>query len=584
MLSAESSAEPGPWRTERTPYLKEIMEVLSLDHPVTTVDLQKGSQLGGTEVGNNLAGYVMGHNPCPMLMVEPKEGLMKKVSKQRLTPMIRASGQLRGRVYKDNVEEKHFPGGMLLLTTARSASGLRSMPIRVVFLDEVDAYPHDVQGEGDPLALAERRTATYGTRKKIFRCSTPTIKGESRIEAGFEAGDQRRYFVPCPHCQHMQWITWEHIQWEEGRPETAHFECEACGEAAWDRHKTKMLADGQWRPTNPDADPRHRSYHLSSLYSPVGWYSWSDAARDWLAAQGDPEKLKTFINTVLGRTWEVRGEAPKWTIIYERRESYQPGVVPEQALLLTAGVDVQDDRLEAQLVGWGPGLEGWSVDYKIFEGDPYASSVWHDLAELVTHRWRHESGGWVELASMAIDSGYATEEVYKWASTQPADKVLVIKGDDNAQSILARHSSVKNYPLRLWSIGVSAAKSQLYGWLRQVPDYEADDPAEMYPPGYQHFPEYGEEFFKQITAEERISRVVRGYKRWQWQKIRKRNEALDTWVYARAAASAPPVGIERFTEDTWARLRARIEDSKTNRRPARQRSGGGRDRRESSYL
>ncbi len=318
LLSSTASAEPGRWRTDRTPYLREIMDCLSPSHPAERVVVMKGAQIGGTECGNNWIGYVIHRAPGPMLMVQPTVETAKRVSKQRIAPMIDSTPVLRARVAEarardsgNTVHVKEFEGGLLIITGANSAAGLRSMPIRFLFMDEVDEYPGDVDGQGDPVALAEKRTTTF-SRRKIFLVSTPTIKGLSRIEREFLASDQRRYFLACPICAHPDYLTWRdaahhRLEWDEGRPETAHMVCGKCGELVEERHKTGMLMGGEWRAT-AEGDSRTVGFHLSALYSPLGWKSWEECVAEFLLVKEDPFRLKTWVNTVLGETWE-RGDS-----------------------------------------------------------------------------------------------------------------------------------------------------------------------------------------------------------------------------------------------------------------------------------
>ena len=325
---------------QRTPYLQELMDALSPRHPAQRVVFMKGSQLGASESGCNWIGYVIHHAPGPMLAVQPSVELAKRFSQQRIDPLIEESPSLREKVAParsrdsgNTVLSKEFPGGILVLTGANSAVGLRSMPVRYLFLDEVDAYPPSADDEGDPVALAEARTRTFSWRRKVFLASTPTIKGLSRIEREYEASDQRRFFVPCPHCGETQHLKFERLRWEKGQPETAAYVCEGCEQPIAEHHKTKMLADGEWRPTATPADPLSIGFHLSSLYSPVGWLSWERIAREWEACQSSDEAKRSFINTVLGETWAETGEAPDWQRLYERREDWRIGTVPPGGLV-----------------------------------------------------------------------------------------------------------------------------------------------------------------------------------------------------------------------------------------------------------
>src|SRR6185503_10383204 len=276
-LSSTASSEPGRWRTSRTPYLREIMDCLSPSHLAKRVVVMAGAQIGKTECGNNWIGNVIHRAPGPMLMVQPTVEVAKRVSKQRLAPMIESTPALRERVAEprsrdsgNTVQVKEFDGGVLIITGANSSAGLRSMPIRYLFMDEVDEYPGDIDGQGDPVVLAEKRTSTFA-RRKVLLTSTPTIKGLSRIEREFLDSDQRRYFVPCPHCGHMEQLTWRdpshhRIEWEDGRPETAHMVCGACAVRVEERCKPDLLAHGEWR-TTAAGDGRTAGFHLSALYS-----------------------------------------------------------------------------------------------------------------------------------------------------------------------------------------------------------------------------------------------------------------------------------------------------------------------------
>ena len=287
------------------------MDCLSPSSPVERVVFMKGAQIGGSETGNNWIGYVIHHAPGPMMAVAPTVEMAKRNSKQRIDPLIEESAILReliaparSRDSGNTILAKEFRGGTLVLTGANSAVGLRSMPVRYLFLDEVDGYPVDVEGEGSAIALAEARTRTFA-RRKIFIVSTPTIAGASAIEREYEASDQRRYFVPCPHCGHRQWLRFEQLRWEKGSPATAAYVCEACAAPIAEHHKTGMLEQGEWRALAPENGSRTAGFHLSSLYSPVGWRSWRDIAAAWESAvsqqSGSAAAIKTFKNTELGR-------------------------------------------------------------------------------------------------------------------------------------------------------------------------------------------------------------------------------------------------------------------------------------------
>ncbi|PHJ81957.1 hypothetical protein VF14_18450 [Nostoc linckia z18] len=567
-LSSKSAAEPGQWETSRTPYLREIMDCLSATSPVQRIVFMKGAQVGGTECGNNWIGYVIDLAPGPFLMVNPSLDVVERTTKQRLDPMFAESPRLAAKVAdkksKDSsntMKAKEFPGGLLMLTGANAPASLRSMPIRYLFMDEVDAYPGDVGKEGDPVELATARTRTYRRNRKILLVSTPTIKGHSRIETAFEESDQRYFYVPCPQCRHRQRLVFSNLKWEKGKPETAYYVCEGCGFPIDERlHKTIMLAQGSWVAHKPE-NTRARGYHLSSLYSPYGWMSWADIAEQFEQAKGKPSELKTFINTVLGETWNDKGEAPDHEALYRRREEYSFNTVPKGGLFLTAGADVQRDRIEVEVVAWGPNMESWSIDYRVLKGDTSQNEVWDRLKAMLHERWPHESGALMALRFLAVDSGDQTQTVYNWVRTVADERVMAIKGVDNMLTIFGQPKQVDiNYQgqkiyrgCKYWPVGVSVVKTELYGFLRQKPPLEKD---EALPYGFCHFPHYDMDYFKGITAEHRISKTVNGRPVLRWEKSYERNEPLDCRVYARAAAAV--FGIDRFQEEQWQQLQQEL--------------------------
>jgi len=567
ILSQRASAEPGPWRTERTPYLREIMDCLSPSSPIERVVFMKGAQIGGSECGNNWVGYIIHQAPGPMMAVQPTVEMAKRNSKQRIDPLIEESDVIskvvqspRSRDSGNTVLSKEFPGGVLVMTGANSAVGLRSMAARYLFLDEVDAYPGDVEGEGDPINLAMARTRTFA-RRKVFICSTPKITGMSRIEAAYEESDKRRFFVPCPVCREYQVLKFAQLRWPKGQPEKTVYVCEHCGQEIQHHQKQWMLPRGEWRATAV-GDGRTAGFHLSSLYSPVGWFGWGDAAKQFEQAQKNPTLLQVFVNTVLGETWTQMGEAPDWQHLYDRREQYKIGTVPRGGLFLTAGVDVQRDRIEAQIVAWGRARESWLVDYIVLDGDTARAEVWARLSDLLDTTYPHQAGVRLGIVRMAVDSGYATQEVYGWARRQGPGRVLVIKGHESGSAPVGQPSAVEvtiagkkiKRGVKVWPVATGMLKSELYGWLKlERPTEESNAP---FPPGFCHFPRLPEEFFRQLTAEQLVPKVVKGYRRLEWVKTRERNEALDTRVYARAAAAQ--YGIDRFTERHWKRLEEEV--------------------------
>ena len=527
-----------------------------------------------TESGNNWLGYIMHHVPAPALAVQPTVELAKRFSRQRIDPLLEETPALRERVAPARARDsgntmlsKEFPGGILVLTGANSAVGLRSMTARFLFLDEVDAYPGDVAGEGDPIALAEARARTFGWRRKAFLVSTPTISGRSRIEREYLASDQRRFFVPCPACGEMQWLRFDRLLWEKGAPETARYHCSVCDQPMQEHDKTAMLSAGEWRPTAVGQDPHTVGFHISALYSPVGWLSWAQIARDWEAAQGKPEDIKTFKNTVLGETWQEQGEAPDWERLVERREDFALGVVPAGALVLTAGVDVQDDRIEADIWGWAEGNTSWLVDHLVIPGSPRGPEPWDALAGILARDWPSDGGGSMRVARLCVDTGGRdTAAVYGHLRRLRDPRIAPTKGVDGWNRAQPVHGPtwvdalVNGQKLRrglkLWTVSVSTWKADLYRrlWLGRG---DADE----WPPGWVHLPRAIEvEWVKQLVAEQlRTSKDKRGFARQEWAKLRDRNEALDCAVLARAALWL--LGADRYGERFWARLRNEVANA-----------------------
>jgi len=574
MLSSKASAEPGRWRTSRTPYLKEIMDCLSPTSPLERVVFMKGAQLGATEAGTNWIGYVIHHAPGPMMAVWPTGEMAKRSSKQRIDPLVEETPALaeliapaRSRDSGNTVLAKEFRGGVLVLTGANSAVGLRSMPVRYLFLDEVDGYPVDVEGEGSAIALAEARTRTFA-RRKIFIVSTPTVAGVSAIEREYEASDQRRYFVPCPHCSHRQWLRFEQLRWDKGQPDTAAYICESCDAPIHEHHKAWMLEHGQWRAGAPGKG-RTAGFHLSSLYSPVGWRSWRDLAASWELAvskeTGSAAAIKTFKNTELGETWAEEGEAPDWQRLLERREDYPLGSVPRGGLLLVGGADVQKDRIEASVWAFGRGKECWLVEHRILMGETAREPVWRELAKLLDDSWTHESGAQMPLTRFALDTGYATQEAYAFVRSCRDARLMAVKGVARGAALLGTPSAVDvsqggrrlSRGVKVFPVAGGIAKMEFYNNLRKSADVAADGVSAVYPAGFIHLPKVDAEFIQQLCAEQLVTRRDRnGFAHREWQKMRERNEALDCYVYARAAATA--AGLDRLEERHWRELERQI--------------------------
>lgn len=572
VLSSKASSEHGQWKTSRTPYLRRPMDDLSATSPVQEVVLVFAAQSGKSEMLNCWMGYAMDIQPSPTLFVQPTIDLAKRYSKMRIAPMIEATPSLQEKVKAprerdsgNTVLMKEFTGGFLILGGANAASGLASMPIRFLAGDEIDRWPSDVDEEGSPLAIVEARTRTFGVRAKKAWTSTPTIAGRSAIWKKWEETNQQRLLLPCPHCGHRQMLSWNRISYDlkdPGLPNTLRTPpvmfCEECGagieedtKAWW--YDPDVFQDDWWEAEHPERTVQ--GYHLNGLYSPLGWFSWTEAAVGYEKAKDNPADLKPWTNTVLAECWNDDGEAPDWEALYNRREGYELGTVPERVVFITAGVDVQKDRLELEVVGWGPGMESWSLDYQVLAGDTAEPAVWRELSKFIQSEFGRGDGQRLPIRMTAIDSGFRTEEVKRWVRKQAGNRVIAIKGVESQVSVIGTPSRVEvlrngkalRGGVKIWPVGASTAKSELYGWLRRRLPEEDGEPL---PHGWCHFPMHGEEYFRQLCAE-RLTNTIdrRGYTKFEWIKTRPRNEALDCRVYARAAAAL--VGADRWSDERW---------------------------------
>ena len=564
-LSSKASAEPGMWRTSRTPYLREPMDCLSSDNPVQRVVLMFAAQTGKTEAGSNWLGYVIDHAPGPMLCVQPTVEMAKRLSKQRLESMITETPILadkiapsRSRDSGNTMFSKEFPGGMMLLTGANSATGLRSTPCRYIFMDEVDAFPADVDGEGDPVSLAEKRATTFA-RRKILLTSTPTVKDFSRIETEYLRSDQRRFYVPCPKCGEMQWLKWAQLKWADNDASTVQYECEKCHKQFEEIHKPMMLRQGEWRATAP-TDGKTAGFHLSGLYSPLGWLSWVDMVDEFLRAKADAPMLKSFVNTRLSETWE-EDYASKISAdgLLAKRLNYASGICPNGVLLLTAGVDVQDNRLAISVWGWGEAETGWLIWHQEIMGDSTQIEVWSQLDQVLATAWATESDKELKITQMAIDSGgHCTHEVYNYVRDRIRQGVVAIKGSSKRGSVAVSKGNkvdvnTKGRTLKggvtLFSVGSDTIKTTLFGRMKHNDEG---------PGGLRFGLAADGEYFEQLTAEKQTLRYLRGFPIREWvKKPSARNEALDCAVYAYAALQ---LSYRKFNRATmWQQLEERLE-------------------------
>lgn len=527
-LSSESSAEPGQWRTDRAPYQREIMDAVN-DPAVETIVVMTSAQVGKTEIILNIIGYHIDYDPAPIMVMQPTLQMAQAFSKDRLAPMLRDSPALQGKVADarsrdsgNTMLHKTFPGGHITMVGANSPSGLASRPIRILLADEVDRFPASAGAEGDPLTLAEKRTTTFWNRKKIY-VSTPTIKGISRIEAAFLNSTQEEWCLPCPTCRKHQPLTWAQIRFEDVTMECIH--CGARhGEFEWKSGQGKWMAKKQ--------NIKIRGFHLNELASP--WKRWSTIIEEFKEAKaGGPERLKAWVNTTLGETWEEQGDGVESDQLSNRRERYNCEV-PDGVLLLTAGVDVQDDRLEIEVVGWGIGKESWGIEYRAIYGDPGQPAVWRQLDEYLSRTWKYADGVGIGIACTCIDSGgHFTTEVYDFCKPREHRRIFAIKGQGGeGVPIVNRASRTNRRRVPLFTIGVDAGKELILSRLKVQFPGEA---------GYCHFPiepekGYDQKYFDGLTSEKRVIRYHKGRPRSEWVKRPgTRNEPLDCRNYATAA-------------------------------------------------
>jgi len=503
----------------------------------------KSAQVGATEIINNIVGYIIDQNPGPVLLLQPTLDMADAWSKDRLAPMLRDTPALldkvsdpRTRDSGNTILHKTFPGGHITMAGANSPASLASRPIRDVLCDEVDRYPVSAGTEGDPVNLAKKRSTTFPTRKLILT-STPTVTGASRIETAYEESSQGRFFVPCPHCKESQILKWSNVQWADDK--AAFYACDVHGCVIEEKDKQVMVSQGEWRHViNEDPITKEKEYkagvhpkngivgfHINELYS--SWRTWQEIVDEFLLAKKNPETLKTWVNTTLGESWIDEGTTTDPHVLYQRREDYD--VAPVEVKVLTIAVDVQGDRLEYEIVGWGVGMENWALKYDILLGDPNHHEVWDELTGVLQSVYFNEEDVPLRISCGCIDSGgHHTQVVYNYCKTRPIPRFYAIKGMAGEGRAIANPRDAIGYPhkRKVIIVGVDTAKATTMGSLQQVEVGE----------GYSHFPmKYDEEYFNQLTAEKLVTKFVKGFPRREWEKMRARNEACDIRAYNYAA-------------------------------------------------
>lgn len=528
ILSSEASAISGKWNTSIAEYQRGIMDAFS-DPAIHTVVWMSSAQVGKTEALLNIIGYFIDQDPSPMLLLQPTLEMATAFSKDRLAPMVRDTTAITSKVSdaksKDSgntILHKTFQGGHITMAGANSPASLASRPVRIVLCDEVDRYPPSAGSEGDPVNLAFKRTTTFWNKKRMLT-STPTIKGISRIEQAYESSDMRKFYVPCPECKEFQVLAWQNVVYEKNQPNTARYTCCKCG-ALWnDIEKKEAISKGKWQATS--VSDGVAGFWLNELYSP--WVSMSDMVSNFLEAKKSVHTLKTFINTSLGETWEEDpGQRIEESELLNRREDYE--LIPNEALILTCGVDTQDDRLEGEIKAWGVGFESWGVKSFRIEGSPSQKQVWQDLDNIIKALYERADGTKLKVSCTCIDSGgHFTDQVYKFCKLRSFDRVFAIKGSSVAgRPIISRPSTSNKLGVKLFTIGTDTAKELIYSRLKLSEFGE----------GYMHFNKtFDEKYFLMLTSEKLVMTLKKGRPVMEWKPIRARNEALDYTVYNLAA-------------------------------------------------
>lgn len=548
-LRKGTTPRPGPLRLEK--YQREMLDVFG-DPMVHEVVCVKPTQIGWSVILNIIAGYIIDADPKPIMLVQPTSDNAKDYGRKRINPLIEDCPALKARIKVarsrkggNTLKLKEFPGGFLKMAGANVATDLRSDPVPVVLMDEVEAYPDDVNGEGEPMEVAANRTESFPDFK-ILKGSTPAKpKGMSRLEREWEKSDQRRFRVPCPFCHHEQVLWWRDPETKEHRlvfdkdqegrviPASVRFVCAKCKAGVPERYKQQMLDGGRWVADHPGRPVV--GFWLNALYRP--WKeAWAALAQKWTEAQGDRERLKEFITLQAAEFWEEEGTGMEPKGLLARCEPYEADV-PAGVALLTMAVDVQDNRLEAKIKGWGAGLESWLIEHAVFWGDPAAGgaevpgSVWHELEEFRLKLWRHASGKLMRPVITLVDSGgHNTDAVYDFVTPRQnnRDRCYAIKGVDyHTKPVLVQEGTTKRSAVKLYTVATHMAKERIFSWLGKP------QPG----PGYLHLPEWTtEEYCAQLTGEKRITVTDKRtrVRKTIWVKTHRNNEALDLEVYSHA--------------------------------------------------
>lgn len=535
------SAQPGKWDTNTTPYMREVLDVF-IRNDVNQVVVMASSQVGKTEIGLNMIGYYSHQEPSAIMYLLPTDDVAKKFSETRIrttiesTPVLNALFTNKSRNAANANDLKSFPGGFLTIVGANTPNNLASFPIRILIQDEIDRFNGNLKDEGSPIGLARQRTITYQNAKELL-ISTPTINKRSNIWEAYQTTDQREYFVSCPDCEHEFAFEWEQVRWEVDQynkliNNSVYIECPACFHHITERERREMVKNGRWVASKPqNLIP---GFHISTMYSTMIRFNILVkeyiTAKEWLDVNNDPTKMQMFYNLKLGLPFdEVLADLDP-EMLARRREFYI-GELPAGVLYLTCGVDTQGDRLEYQIIGWGYGYESWVIQYGVIPGDLSSDLPWKELDNVISKKYYFEDGRHLLIMMTFIDSaGNHTNEVYKYTLPRQTSSIYPIVGRSGDKPILSNVSRNNLYKTVLITVGVDAAKGRLFRNLA------IDDIG----PAYVHFPRDQErncdQHYFAMLVSEKCEIVPKGGQFTQvWKVINKRNEALDTFVYAMAA-------------------------------------------------
>jgi phage terminase large subunit GpA-like protein len=572
VLSTESSAFGGRYRIDLAPYQRGMMDAVN-QPGVEEIVYMTSAQVGKSICLENIFGYFVDNDPCPVIYMWPSLEGAKEWVLDTLDPFIRDTEVLAHK-FADGARKsanktlfKKFPGGHLSVIGANSPAGLRRRRARIIFGEEIDGYPASAGEEGDPLSIVQKRQITFWNALRIL-ASTCTIKGESRIEAKYEDSNKQRFWVPCLHCEEFQVLKWKRVVYpknEEPTEENTFYACEHCGAAIAEFEKREMLARGEWRADRPEIT-KVLGFWINELYSPFStWAKMAQQFRNALEHRENPELLKAFVTLSLAETWEDKDEQLDKEALRRRVEDYPPPALPDGVIVLTASCDVQEDRIQIEVVGWGKAFESWSVDWKMIEGDTSKPEVWARLDEYLQTRFLHARGVRLEIAATFIDSGYHANEVYAFTKGKGDRRIYASKGMQNFfHAPLGKWNRNNRARVKMYPVGVSQIKKLIYAWLK-IGEHGA---------GFMHFSreKNDADYFNQLTCEQLKKKYVKGFPVLFWEKpAGARNEALDCRVYAYAAllslSENPAAMLDRLRKELLERARLLAEERRARTDP-----------------